>query len=116
MEKTFIFNAYGNDHKIALRKSNYLNNGTLAVFMVEIFDDGHEEPWGDLTVNIEDSNELANPIDTAFVDTNNNGSIIIPWLSRNNIADVTGVMGFSGFCCYPLVRFKKEVIDAMPSL
>ena len=115
-EKTYTLLAYGEEHKIILRKGNYNNNGTLAIDMIKVFDDGHEEPWSMLTVNIQDSNDYANAVDTAFVDVNNLGSSIISWLGHNNIGEPTGMFGFSGFCCYPLFKFNKKTLEGMVEL
>ena len=115
-EKTYTLNLYGRDHKIALRKSHYANNNTIAIFMVEINENGYEEPWSNLTVNISDSDILANESLYAFIDTNHNGEEITKWLVKNKIATNAGVLGFSGFCSYPLFRFEPKVISEMKSL
>lgn len=115
MEKIYELTKYGGTHRIVLRKANYSNNGTLAIFMIELVnDDGceYEENWACLTVNIGDSNLFAN--DThAFLDTNNLGFDIINWLKSNKIATLTGDIGFSGYCRYPLAKFSSKVLAGM---
>lgn len=113
MEKIYNYFAYGENHKIVLCVNSYRNNGTLAVLMSEVFDDGHEEPWSVLTVNLAMSDSMANKTDTQFVDTNNLGDEIIKWLEDNHIAVSTGLYAPSGWCVYPLVIFTKEALANM---
>ena len=112
-EKVYILNAYGKDHKIILGKTSYRNNNTIAVLMIEVFDDGHEEDWATLTVNLECNLGLANADDSQFIDTNNLGKDIIKWLEDNKIATFTGLSWPSGFCVYPLVFFNKDALASM---
>ena len=113
MEKIYDLHTFGRTHKIELMKGNYQSNGTLAIRMVEVFDDGHKESWSILTVNIQDSDWVANSVNLAFVDTNNNGSDIIHWLEENDIAYSVGIEGRSGWCSYPLVRFTENALKNM---
>ena len=113
MEKIYELNAYGKEHKIILGKTSYCNNNTICVLMFEVFKDGHEEPWGDLTVNLECNLGLANADDCQFIDTNNLGKDIIKWLEDNKIATFTGLAWPSGFCVYPLVFFNNEALASM---
>jgi hypothetical protein len=64
------------------------------------WDNGYPEPWGILTINLD---KRAN--DCAFIDTNDNGEDIIDWIVSNDLGALTGEIGYSGFCCYPEVRF-----------
>lgn len=116
MEKIYELEMFGEVHKIILAKTSYRSNNTLAILMIEVFDDGHEEDWSTLTVNIDDSNMWADKNRFAFIDVNNNGNEIIPWLRANNIAVVDGYIGFSGFCAYPLVCFTSSALKDMRSL
>jgi hypothetical protein len=90
---------------IALRKTSYIN-GTLAVIST-INENGYDEPFATLTVNLPDSLLLRN--DQAYVDTNNN-----PWVEKflqdNKIAVRTGEVAISGWCTYPLYKFNLEMI------
>jgi len=115
-EKVYVFSAYGEDHNIILGKCNYTSNGSFAVLMIEVFDDGHEEDFGMLTVNIDDSDYYANKIDKQFIDTNNLTWLITEWLAKNNIATFTGHYGHSGFCDYPLFIFTDEAVSSMRRL
>ena len=110
MSKSYKLEKYGDTYEIQLRKSEYMNNGTLALIMV-YYDEEYEEweVWSDLTVNIDDSEIMASET-KAFVDTNNNGNDIIPWLEENGLGHSTGLVGFSGWCTYPLFEFDKEAL------
>lgn len=112
MEKTYKLNMYGKTYNIALRKTTYRNNDTLAIIMMCIGKKGYEEDFGTLTVNIDDSDLLADET-SAFVDTNNLGSEIVDWLVKNKIANTTPFIGRSGFCSYPLVMFDDKVVENM---
>lgn len=115
MEKIYNLNKYDENYKIVLRKDTYMNNGTLAVLMVVIYDNGEEEIWSDLTVNIFDSDIMATD-KMAFIDTNNNGDDIIQWLVDNGIGHPTGHNGRSGYCVYPLFKFDDMVVEKMQQL
>jgi len=112
MEKTYKLEWYGNTYDIALRKTTYTSNDTLAIAMVSIDKDGCEEDFGMLTTNIGESNILADET-SAFVDTNNLTKKIISWLTNNKIAKKTPFTGFSGYCSYPLMAFNQKVLNEM---
>ena len=112
MEKTYKLKMYDETYNIMLRKTTYKNNGTLAIAMVCINEDGYEEDFGMLTTNINDSDILADD-SSAFIDTNNLSNEIVGWLTKNKIAKQTPFMGFSGYCSYPLMHFNENVINNM---
>ena len=99
---------YGADRKITLAKNQYAENDNLAVEMVS-HDEDYPEAWSDLTVNL---SRECKP-DCAFIDTNDNGSDIIDWLVKNDIAYPTGRTGASGFCVYPEVKFTDKALSEM---
>lgn len=114
--KIYKLKAYGGTYKIALRKGTYNSNETLAVEMVLVNSKGKmAEPWNMLTVNINGSDIYANDIH-AFIDTNNNGNEIVDWLVENDIAERTNISGNSGWCVYPLVKFKQQALAEMPEI
>lgn len=116
-EKIYDLNLFGNEtFKIILGKSSYRNNGTLAVTMIQVCDDGTEEDFGVLTVNLECNLGLANKTDMQFIDTNNLTNKIMSWLEKNNIAKPTGLMWPSGYCMYPSVVFTKDALAGMRRL
>lgn len=69
------------------------------------------EPWGDLSVN------LGIPVekDCAFIDTNNLGEEILPWIEKTGLGSPTGRTERSGFVVYPEYHFNpgrlKELDD-----
>lgn len=93
-------------YDIALKKTVYTITNTLAVISI-INENGYDEPFATLTVNLPDSILLRN--DQAYVDTNNN-----PWVEKflqdNKIAVPTGDVAISGWCTYPLYKFNLDKI------
>lgn len=113
MAKVYKLKFYGTTYNIVLEKANYVNNGTLAVLMYVCTPKGKiKEDFGDLTRNIDDSDVWADK-ESQFVDTNNLGNEIVKWLEENHIAENTGIIGFSGFCSYPLMKFTQDALDGM---
>ena len=97
--------AWGADHPVTFKTSNYANNNNLYIGIV-CWDEGFPEPWSDLTVNL---TKKCKP-NCAFIDTNNNGDAIIDWLEENNLGMQTGNFEVSGFCIYPEFEFNMEEI------
>lgn len=77
MTKSLILEKYGKSIPVRLQVRSYLN-GNLAIQMITC-EDG--EPWNTLTVNLGGKCKK----DCAFIDTNNNGDSILPWLVRNGL-------------------------------
>lgn len=102
------FRLYDETYKIRLEYTSYSCNGTLALQMMNLVDDGQEEPFGIATVNLPDSGRLA--LNEQYVDTNNMPGIA-EWLTCHGIATPTGAFGHSGYCTYPVFEFNlpKEV-------
>ena len=100
--------SWGVENKIYLERAEYGNN-TLAV--VATTDDG--EPYDTLTINIDDSDQWEGT-EYQYVDINN-----CPWapelLEKNGLATNTGILGFSGWCQYPLFKFNTDLIPVMPN-
>ena len=90
-------------YPVTLRFQKYTNNQTLAVQLISAI-----PPWSrfaTITVNINGGGQDEKH---AYLDTNN-----CPWaeefIKDNNIAKpVEGVVGYSGFCQYPLYEFNLE--------
>jgi hypothetical protein len=95
---------YDEDFDISFEIDSYANNDSLAICMTCGLDN---EPYGVLTVNLEDFPCTG---DCAFVDTNNFGDVIIDWIVQNDLGELTGRIGFSGYCVYPEVRFNLNKI------
>lgn len=113
METYEINNGYGTPEKVTIRRSTYMNNGSLAVVL--ICDDGM--PYTTLTVNLDGVDILlkARP-NYAFVDTNNN-AFAEAFLKNNELAKPVidartdePVCAKSGFCTYPLYEFDLDKI------
>lgn len=98
--KTTTINLYGEEESVMVVTGHYNNNNSLAV-MLET-DDG--EPFATLTVNLSDG--IAEG-EYQYVDTNN-----CPWaedfIKENGLGTPMGIMGYSGYCQYPLYRFNLE--------
>lgn len=97
---TINWNAWGTNHPISFRLSNYVDNHNLYVGMVT-HEEGYPEPWSDLTVNL----GVKCAENCAFIDINNNSDRIVEWLITNKLAALTGRIQQSGFCVYPEVKF-----------
>lgn len=87
-------------YKMELKVSSYMYGGNLAIEMVD-WTDEEPEDWGTLTVNLPEELEK----DCAFVDVNNLGEEILPWLRKNGLAKPTGRIMRSGYVEYPEYRF-----------
>ena len=94
---------HGKYWPIYLDIATYAENGSLAIQMLTD-DNGFMEPWSMLTVNL----SVTLPEGYAYVDTNNNGDEILDWIIENELGELTGELGYSGFCIYPLVKFNLE--------
>ena len=97
MKELTPYKFYRSEYKLTIEYTKYYN-GKLAV----ILHDGDDE-FGVATVNLPASDDLDDK--TQFVDTNNLPGID-KWLEENDIAEYTGIDGYSGFCAYPLMQFK----------
>lgn len=90
---------FGTRELVQLTVGIYQNNKGLYVGLTTK-EEGYEEPYGDVTVNLEG----VVPDCCAFVDTNNMPELK-EFLAKNGIAEFTGIMEQSGFCTYPLYSF-----------
>ena len=102
-----ILEKYGEKFPIEL-VLGYYPNGSFGIAL-NSWSEGYAEPWSTLTINL--GYEL--PPYCAYVDTNNNGEDIVDWIIENNLGELTGDYGYSGFCKYPLVKFNKDIIDEL---
>ena len=85
------YNYHG--HKVTLKKSEYNNNGTLALLIT--YENGEDEV---LTVNL---NHPLQSDSMAFLDTNNNPQVE-KFIRQNHLGLPMYVTQQSGFCKYPL--------------
>ena len=89
-------------HNLYLTIDSYQNNGSLAVIVMEVKEDGSEEYFDCITVNLWDSCMLDENM--AYIDTNN-CSWAEKMLKQHKFAKPTGEYGHSGWCSYPLYEF-----------
>ena len=84
-------------YDVNVHKTSYSNNGALAITLYS----PTEGPFATLTVNLDGPKP---PKGHAFVDTNN-----CPWaeafIKEHGLGKPTGMVGYSGFCQYPLYEF-----------
>lgn len=64
-------------------------------------------PIADITVCLDDSFIKENE---SYVDTNNFPGVM-EFIEKYKLGKPTGLLGFSGYCCYPLVEFDMDAID-----
>ena len=98
----YIKNIYtGKKTRVWFERDTYANNNALYIGMM--CKDG---PYSDVTVNLPNYRIGKND---AFVDTNNNPGID-KWLYKRGIAKPSLVLGISGWCAYPMMRFNMDKI------
>ena len=102
---TAIYNYYG-EEKVTLEIANYSSNGNLAIQMFSCDENGYEEPFATLTVNL----DIKLPEDCAFLDTNNLRDAI-NFVLKYNLGKFTGISRTSGFCEYPLFQFNLKEVE-----
>lgn len=110
--KTYKVTTWGQEYEVYLKKNSYRDNNSLAI---QMFDASDGCPFTVLTVNLEETSWMFDPLpidkeSIAFVDTNNN-----PWAEKfikdNKLGEPVGIYGHSGFCSYPLYRFDLSKLD-----
>ena len=101
-EKLIYHSEYAGDIEVKIDVMSYLNNGRLGISLVE-FEDGMQEPFGSLTVNI----DAPAPNYCGYLDTNNLSNAE-KFVVDNDLGEFTGLMGRSGFCEYPLYLFNVD--------
>jgi hypothetical protein len=102
-------NQWGNEYKVIFYKDNYMDNNRLYIgCMCEDEEYGGYEPYCDVTVNLAQNMPNGN---FGFLDTNNGDPNLFNLMSERGWIEDTGIMGFSGFCVYPLVKFSDEFLE-----
>lgn len=112
--KVFSFRAFGQRHRVIVTQERYSSNGTLALQVMEIIRDGLDsylEPWGMLTVNVEDDYVIHQSEREAFV---KNYSENEGWAEEiaSLIGTEQGVWAHLGHAQAPLYEFDLEKIYA----
>lgn len=90
---------------------SYYNAGKLALLLVD-WTGGEPEEWGALTTH------LGLPVqkDCAFVDVNNLGDGILPWIEKSGLGKPTGRKERSGFVEYPEYHFDPKRLQELDDL
>lgn len=101
--------SWGETYELKFYKGNYTNNNNLAI-QSTIEEDGFEEPWSMVTVNIDPL-----PENWACIDTNNNGNSMLTELIDAGYCHVVGYKA-SGFCEYPVVEFTNEFLEEVEEM
>lgn len=86
----------------------YYNGGLLALLLVD-WSSGEPEKWRSLTVNF----GAGTAKDCAFVDINNLGECILPWIEQKGLGKPTGRRVRSGFVEYPEYRFDAKRLQEL---
>ena len=95
---------WGTEH-LFLAEEHYTHGDKLAI-QAYCIEDGEVEPYATLTVNLDGiDHEMQDGKALAFVDTNNYGDWVEPFIRDNDLAKPEGYIGQSGFCLYPLYRW-----------
>ena len=68
-----------------------------------------------ITVNL-DSSDTFIGLPIQFIDTNNLSKELMNWLEENKIATQTDIVGQSGFCTYPAMRFDIEWLNSLEEI
>ena len=100
---TLTLKKYGNEYPMTFQTNHYCENGNLYVGLIS-HAEGFPEPWSNLTVNLSKKCKE----NCAFIDVNNNGTEIIPWLIENGLGNLTHRVECSGFAIYPEFEFNME--------
>ena len=94
-----LFETY--THNLYLQVDHYANNDSLAIIVMEETEDGYDEQFDIITVNLPFG--FADGTH-AYIDTNN-CSWAEAMLKKHKFAKPTGEYGHSGWCTYPLYEF-----------
>ena len=106
--KTFTVNAFGEKTQVFCTRGKYAN-GTLGIEVFEITPDcDYPEPYGTLTVNLNDPAQSAT---RAFVKLYNENEGWAKELLGLMGAVPTGITLRSGLAAYPLYDFSKAVME-----
>ncbi len=98
----------GETVSLELQVRSYYSGGNLALLLVD-WSSGEPEEWGDLTVNLGPRLQK----DCAFVDVNNLGQEILPWVEKDVLGKPTGRVAQSGFVTYPEYQFQADRLKAL---
>lgn len=100
---------WGNEYNVVFYKDNYVDNNRIYIgCMCEDEEYGGYEPYCDVTVNLAQNMPNGN---FGFLDTNNGDPNLFNLMFEKGWIEDIGIMGASGFCIYPLVKFSDEFLE-----
>lgn len=103
---------YGVETKVMFYKGLYQNNNNLYVGAYFVDEDGYEEPFCNITVNLRDALSK----NMAYIDTNNADKHLLKAMVDADMMFSTGFHQSSGFCTYPIFFFPDEILNDIPDL
>lgn len=95
---------FGTYENCFVRCARYSADNSLCVELFNV-EDG---PIARLTVCLDDSNLGENE---SYLDVNNVPETVA-FVEENGLGVVTGHMGYSGFCAYPVVKWNMDALEA----
>ena len=104
MERLVVHSFYSIPTEVTIELGKYGTNNSLAISLwcAAI----PPEPYARLTVNLPGAKP---PIPYAYIDTNN-----CPWatefIEKYKLGENTGMLGYSGYCSYPLYKFDIDLL------
>lgn len=103
---------FGKTYELKLYKGHYLPRygGGIAI-QATINEDGFEEPWSTITVNLGELPEE----NMAAIDVNNNGANILDELINAGFCTLL-YFKRSGYCEYPVVEFTEEFLNGLEEM
>ena len=103
--KTLKINSYGNNYEIYFQLGKYVNNNTLAIQAICIDEEGFEDYYGTVSVNLEFGRIEA---DNEFYADTNNTSVLISKMVKAKLIEDLGETCSSGFCIYPKMKTTEK--------
>lgn len=93
-------------YPVSINVSTYTTNNNLYVGMITR-EDGFTEPFGDISVNIDNL-----PPYHAALDTNNLPHVA-EFVESQGLGKPTGVLLTSGYCTYPVFEFDRDALRTL---
>ena len=87
------------------KENYYVNNNTLAIQAIVIDEEGFEDDYGTVSVNLEFGRIEA---DNEFYADTNNTSVLISKMVKAKLIEDLGETCSSGFCIYPKMKTTEK--------
>ena len=119
---TMKYNSYGTEYELEFKKGKYQNNGRLAIqVMCKEPNEDCYSPFCMLTVNLLDiklssEGNVEMPSNMAFLDSNNCPADLVMKIIEEGYIIMTRTFAQSGFCTYPLVKFKEDWLQTLTNM